>query len=190
MKEFMRVTNGQYGAVTGKIGKKKDTDNTLAWRKDTWELVKADSIGIPYFHGKVREMPVVRLRNKKTGQEAYFANFHNPASTKRVGDQERFRDEAMKRQIALVNKLTRETGLPVFVVGDMNEREEYYNGMTKGAPMVSADRPKGGPAPKKPGIDWIFGSKGVTFTDYVRDRGALVQKTTDHPMIVSKARIG
>jgi hypothetical protein len=56
--------------------------------------------------------------------------------------------------------------------------------------MVSADAPKGGPAPKKPGIDWIFGTKGVTFSNYVRDRGALVQKTTDHPMIVSKARIG
>jgi hypothetical protein len=172
------------------VGKKKDPVNSIAWRKDTWELVKPGSIPIPYFHGKIHHMPVVLLRNKHTGQEAYFANFHNPASTKRVGDQERFRDEAMKRQIAMVNKLTRETGLPVFVTGDMNEREEYYHGMTKGAPMVSADAPKGGPAPKKPGIDWIFGTKGVTFTDYVRDRGALVQKTTDHPMIVSKARIG
>ena len=38
-------------------------------------------------------------------------------------------------------------------------------------------------------IDWIFGSQGVTFTGYFEDRSALVDATTDHPMISARVRI-
>ena len=88
-----------------------------------------------------------------------------------------------------MNKLRKQTGLPVFVTGDMNEGNEYFGKMTKGAPTMHASASPSGKPPKKPGIDWVFGSSDVTFTRHVRDRGALVKRTTDHPMIIANARI-
>lgn len=190
MREFMRVAGDEYAVYPGFALGRKEVVNSIAWRKETWDLVAPGSIAIPYFDGTRRQMPVVRLRHKGTGQEAYFANFHNPASTRKHPGQQRWRDEATAKEIALVNRLIRESGLPVFVVGDMNEREEYYTRLTRGAPMVAANAGPGGKAPRKMGIDWIFGSRGVSFSDFVRDRGARVRRTSDHPMIVSRARIG
>jgi Ca2+-binding EF-hand superfamily protein/endonuclease/exonuclease/phosphatase family metal-dependent hydrolase len=187
-KTFQRMAGDDYAIYSGSKGGKPDPANSIAWRKDKWELVKGDSVAIPYFHGNIRKMPVVLLRNKQTGQETYVANFHNPASTKRVGDQERFREQAERIQVALANRL-RKTGRPVIITGDMNERHDYHQAMTKGSPGMHASDSKNGRISKNPGIDWIFGSPDVSFTRYVRDRGALVKRTTDHPMIISRARI-
>lgn len=188
-KAFKKLAGGKYALYPdGALGKGADV-NSIAWDKTKWEMVKPGSIKIPYFEGHEIKMPVVRLRNKATGQEAYFANFHNPASTANHHDQERFRDEATRRQIDLVNKLKRETGLPVFITGDMNEREEYFEKMTAGAPMVASNGGSRTKAPSQLGIDWIFGSKGVKFSGHTKDKSPVEQKTSDHPMIVSKARI-
>lgn len=83
-------------------------------------------------------MPVVRLRHKKTGQEIYVANFQNPASVKKFADQEKWRDAATEKQIALVNRLRKETGLPVFLTGNMNERDGYDEKMTARTDMTWA----------------------------------------------------
>jgi len=188
--EFKNVAGKEFAIYPGvKLGK-SEVVNSIAWRKETWDLVKAEHILIPYFDGNQKKMPVVRLRHKVTGQEAYFANFHNPASTKRWGDQEKWRDVATQKQVDLVNRLRRETGLPVFVTGDMNERDEYYEKMTEQTDMTSADTRRDGKPPKSMAIDWIFGTESmVTFMNYLRDRSPLVKKASDHPMIVSKAVI-
>ncbi len=189
LREFQKVAGERYAVYPGFALGKREAVNSIAWRKDKWELVRPGSIEIPYFDGNRRQMPVVRLRNRETGQEAYFANFHNPADTKRFPDQERWRDLATAKQIDLVNRLRKETGLPVFVTGDMNEREEYYDTLTRSTEMVAANSGPHGQRPKQMGIDWIFGSPDIRFSDFTRDRSALVKRTTDHPMIVSKARI-
>ncbi len=190
LKEFLRVAGKKYAVYPGVQLGKREVVNSIAWRKDTWEMVKPGHIEIPYFGGQKRKMPVVRLRHKVTGQEAYFANFHNPASTKSHPNQQHWRDLATAKEIDLANRLMRETGLPVFITGDMNEREEYYDRLTRATPMVAANEGPGGRAPRKMAIDWIFGSPGVRFSGYTVDRGAQVKRTTDHPMIVSRARIG
>ena len=85
-----------------------------------------------------------------------------------------------------------ETGLPVFITGDMNERDSYFCRMTGGAPMVAArgGSHNGGCQPGNPrAVDWIFGSQGVTFSGYFEDRSRLVDRTTDHPVVVSQVRI-
>jgi exonuclease III len=188
LKAFKQLAGDNYAIYPGdKLGR-KGIANSIAWDKSKWDLVKADAIQIPYFNGNERPMPVLLLKNKKTGQQAYVANFHNPADTRDHHHQERFRDEATRRQVALANRL-RQTGLPVFITGDMNERAEYHQHMTKGSPGMHASDSKNGRVSKKPGIDWVFGSPDVTFTRHVRDRGALVQRTTDHPMIIARARI-
>lgn len=170
----------------------RDPENSIGWRRDRWTAVEKRTVDIPYFNGSPRAMPFVRLRSVTTGLEAWFANFHNPADTSRFPRQQRYRDRATDIQVVLVNELLT-TGLPVFVTGDMNEREEYFCRFTGRTPMVAA---RGGSndgrcqAAQPRAVDWIFGSPDVTFTDYVEDRGRLVDITTDHPVIVARARIG
>jgi Ca2+-binding EF-hand superfamily protein len=183
---FKKGLGSKYGLYPGPG---KDSENSIAWRKDKWDMVKSSTVKIPYFNGHHKNMPVVLLRNKQTGQLSYFSNFHNPADTKQFHHQQKYRTQAMHKEIDLVNKLRKQTGLPVFVTGDMNEGNEYFNGMTNGARGMHSSAAKGGRAPKRPGIDWVFGSENVTFSRHVRDRGALVRRTTDHPMIIAKARI-
>lgn len=187
-KEFLKIAGEDYGLYPGpKLGG-GPVQNSVAWRKDTFDLVKPATFEIPYFHGHKMKMPVVLLRHKRTGQEIYVLNIHNPASTKRVGDQERFRDAATQIEIDLVNRL-RATGKPVFLTGDFNEREEAFQKVTRGAAMTSADAPSGKPA-KRMGIDWIFGTQGVRFSGYERRDDALVDRTTDHPVVTARATIG
>ncbi len=190
--EFLRVTGGRYAVYPGDSKGGQGSNNSIAWRTDKWELVAADTIAIPYFNGSRWPMPVVLLRDRDTGLSAYFSNFHNPASTPRHPNQGRWRRLALAKEVALVNRLMAKTDYPVFLTGDLNQRESAFCTITKGTAMVAANG--GGHAgfcrpPPKPGIDWIFGSTGVSFTNYRADRSPLVNRTTDHPMIVSDVRI-
>ncbi len=171
----------------------KITDNSIAWRTDLFEFVRGETILIPYFHGTLRPMPIVLLRSKDTGQQMYFANFHNPANTSRPGDEEVWRDEATRKQIDMVHRL-RNDGVAVFVTGDMNEREEYFCKFTANHEMHAAnggsntDKCLPPQRPDRTRIDWIFGSTGTEFTDYRADESPLVQRTTDHPLVVARVR--
>ena len=164
-------------------------ENSVAWRSDTWEMVRPGLIPIPYFNGRIRPMPYVLLRNKQTGVQAYFSTFHNPANI--GGNMQRFRTEATTREIKLFNSLETQQ-IPQFVTGDMNERDEYFCRITGSTPLLAAagGSNSGGCAPPKPTqIDWIFGSPGVQFTNYVIDRSPLVRRTTDHPVVVTGVTI-
>jgi hypothetical protein len=169
----------------------RDGENTVAWRTDTWDLVRPATVAIPYFNGRTRQMPYVLLRHKETGVQAYFSTFHNPADTRRFRGQQRFRNAATERQIDLFNRLDRE-GVPQFVTGDMNERAEYFCKVTARTRLVAAagGSNSGSCRPPRPTmIDWIFGSRGVGFSSYRVDRGPLVRRTTDHPVVVTRASV-
>ena len=172
--------------------RRADTENSIGWHRGVWVAVETHTVDIPYFNGNRRAMPYVKLRHVATGIEAWFANFHNPADTRQFRRQQVYRSRATAIQIALVNRLLRRSDTPVFVTGDMNERGSYFCRLTGGAPMVAA---RGGSnngvcRPDDPrAVDWIFGSRGVSFTDYVEDRGSLVDITTDHPMLVARAHL-
>lgn len=188
-REFLRVAGDTYALYPGITSLPMGSQNSIAWRKDQWDLVEGKIVRMPSHRGNMWPAPVVRLRNKQTGQEAYFLNVHN-APGFRTGAQQGLRDKAAAQQVALVNRLKRESGLPVIVTGDMNDKLKYYQQMTRGAEMKAANEGKDGRPPAKPGIDWIFGSKDVKFSGFQRDRGELVKKTSDHPMLVSRARLG
>ncbi len=189
---FIRIRGGTFDIYPGSRAGGQAAQNSIAWRKDMWEMVRAHTIEIPYFNGNTMPMPVVLLRHRSTGVNAYFTNFHNPASTRRHPNSDGARRRALLREVALVNRLRRETGYPVFLTADLNEREEGYCTMTSRTSMVAANggSNNGSCRPPRPiGVDWIFGSAGVTFTNYRADRSGLVNRTTDHPMIVSQVRI-
>ena len=56
-------------------------DFTHPTYRAVWELVEANSIAVPYFHGQMIRRPVIKLKNKESGREVWFFNTHNPAST-------------------------------------------------------------------------------------------------------------
>ena len=191
LRDLQRLTNLDFypGLAKGSLG----AENSIGWRSDEWVAVDRRTIDIPYFDGGPRAMPLVRLRSVTSpGIEAWFANFHNPAETARFRNQQRFRTQATLIQARLANLLV-DTGLPVFITGDMNERADYFCRLTSRAPMVAA---RGGTniagrceAANPPEVDWIFGSQGVQFSDYVEDDSALVDRASDHPLIATRVRI-
>lgn len=180
---FKKTAGDEYGTFAGASGKPGYHDTTLAWRKDTWKLVKGDHLTVPSYGGMDSKVPYVLLRNKQTGQEAYFIDAHNPANTRRYHHQEGFRDAAARKEAALAKQLLEKSGLPVFVMGDMNSVGEARKIFTKGAPLKAAN-PR-----RRDGIDWIFGSKDVKFTRFRRERDGLINKTTDHPVVFTNVKI-
>jgi endonuclease/exonuclease/phosphatase family metal-dependent hydrolase len=169
--------------------------NSIMWRNDTWSAVETHTIGIPYFGGNIIDMPYVRLRNLATGTDVWVANFHNPASIKKRGDQSRWRTEATRRQVELANRLRAETGLPVVFTGDFNEREVYFCRLVGGTELEASN---GGSVasngkctpPRDARIDWVFGTPELDWVSHVVDKSARIQRITDHPMIVARATLG
>ncbi len=191
--EFYRLAGDRYGVYPGGVNRRA-VQNSIAWNLDSWQFVDGRAVPIPYFKGVEWAMPVVLLQNKLTGQLAYFMNFHNPATNRRHKKNAKWRNEAMMREIALTNVLYYETGLPVFLTGDMNERDKYFCPVRAQSPMKSAS---GGNVrdgvctmPPSPGVDWIFGAKRRgKFTRFLRDDSRLVDRTSDHPMLVADVRL-
>lgn len=186
---FLARTSGGWGVYPGNTG---DPRNSIAWRTDTWQLVEGATVPIPYFHGRTVQMPYVRLRNLATDQDVYFINVHNPASTHRWGNNERWRDAATTREITLINRLHAEN-FPVVLTGDFNERDEIFCKITGSGAMVAAAGGSDGSGscvpPSGSGVDWIFGSAVIEFSGFVRNDGSLVRRATDHPMVVADATI-
>jgi hypothetical protein len=166
------------------------TDNSLLWRNSTMEFISGTTMGIPYFQGRTAQVPVVLLRQRATGREAYFINVHNPASIAKYGDQSRFRAQAIAVEKAKIVALRR-TGLPVFVTGDFNDREKAFCPLTAGKLMISANSiPSMTCAlPRTLWIDWVFAAGPARFTSWVKDMKPRTLAISDHPIIVTHAYI-
>jgi hypothetical protein len=192
--KFRSLTAGRWALYPGFQLKAQDSENSIAWRTDRFSLVHATTVRIPYFNGVPRAMPVVLLRHKASGMMTYFSNFHNPADTRLHPNQERWRLEASRVEIALQNQLV-SRGIPRIMTGDMNERAPYFCRVTRfGTPLKTARpgsvRTNGVCHPGRPPfVDWIFGSLRASFTYYTEDNGPLVKKTSDHPVIVSRVTV-
>ncbi|MBX7098047.1 MAG: endonuclease/exonuclease/phosphatase family protein [Myxococcaceae bacterium] len=183
LKEFMKLTDGKYGVYPGfKLGK-RDTENSIAWNKEKYDLVEAHTIDVPYFNGNMRKMPVVTLRDKDTGQEVVMMNVHNPADTKRFHNQEAYRDKATAIELAEAKRMEQTTGLPVLFTGDFNETTEANQHVAAGSNLHAAS--DGRPA----GIDHMYGSPAVKFTDFMRDHSKRVRYASDHPLLVGHVHI-
>jgi hypothetical protein len=193
MRTFQRRTDGAYATYPGLHGRRDiDSENSIGWKKDTWTAVEKKMFTIPYFGGNRRAMPLVKLRNRQTGLTAWFANVHNPATNAARRGNDGWRRKAILREAKLARQLHK-TGLPVFLTGDMNEREKAFCPLTGKAPLHAA---RGGShrdgrchADNPRYVDWIFGSRQVGFTGYVEDRGGLDRRTSDHPVVVGTAHL-
>jgi len=185
---FLKSAGSTYGLYPS--DPKADTENSIAWRNSTMELVSATTIDIPYFDGHIRKMPLIELRQKSTGLTAYFINVHNPATIKKYGNQAKWRAKAIAIERAKVIEL-RKTGKAVFLTGDLNDREKAYCPLSAGGLMYSANTvPSTGACvmPKRASIDWVLISGG-RFSSYLQDWSGKDQKLTDHPIITSRAHL-
>jgi endonuclease/exonuclease/phosphatase (EEP) superfamily protein YafD len=102
------------------------------------------------------------------------------------------RAEATRRELALVRTLAG-TGDPVLLLGDFNERAEAFCMVTGAGDIVAANGgSRGGTCvpPPHAGIDWIFGTSDVTFSDYAREEQPRLRRVTDHPVVIARATIG
>ena len=79
MRRLMKDLPG-YGIFPGPSMTWREAENSIMWRNDEWYPVQSSTIAIPYFFGRIRQMPYVRLRNRATGTDIWVANFHNPAN--------------------------------------------------------------------------------------------------------------
>jgi endonuclease/exonuclease/phosphatase family metal-dependent hydrolase len=187
--EFKKVAGDDYGLYPGSIKKAFGSDNSIAWRKDTWDLVDAKLLDMPSHKGRNQPSPLVRLRNKETGQEVYFLNIHNAPGYHIGGAQQANRDRATAIQTQLINDLKAKTNLPVIVTGDFNDKQKAFDVMTKQAGLHAANQTPAGTAPKLMTLDWIFGSKQVDFSNYTRLAKGIVGRITDHGVLMSKVHI-
>ncbi|MBO9522219.1 MAG: endonuclease/exonuclease/phosphatase family protein [Nocardioidaceae bacterium] len=186
---FLRNTGGAYQIFPGNG---LDGENSIAWRTDTWDLVKADTVAIPYFGGHPRNMPVLTLRHKASGIAIIATNFHNPADTREYGRQGRWRAAAKAREAELFGQL-RQSGLPIFVTGDMNETNSWFCAVAGPGDLRAAAGGEGGRNGCSVAggyrVDWIAGSYDVQFSNYLEDKSGYVHWMTDHPVMSASVRI-
>jgi hypothetical protein len=188
---FRDLTAGEYAIYPGNKLTTAAMANSITWLKSAWQLVEARTVPIPYFDGNLIRMPYVLLRNRQTGREVWFFNSHNPADAR--GDAQRWRNKAVAIEMALFNQLHADyPTTPIISTGDENDKARYFCPMVEGSPMRAAD---GGGlldttcvTPATMRVDWVMGSDPlVQFTGYAALHGSLVQKTTDHFVIVADA---
>ncbi len=126
-------------------------------------------------------MPWVLLRDRATQRTVYVVDIHNSA-----GPQERSRDAATRREIRLIRQL-RHHHRPVFVLGDMNEKTEWFCRVVRTTDLRAAN---GGSVhrgrcrpPANPRIDWVMGSGPVRFSQYHHDQEFPVRFASDHDLV-------
>ncbi len=182
------LVGDRYAMYPGASMSERESVNSIAWDVNRWEAVDSQVVDIPYFHGAVRKMPVVRLQNRSNDAQIWVGNFHNPSDAE--GQNEQWRDRATQIEAKLANDLIQRDGIPVLFTGDFNEREDVFCPMVGQTPLTAADGGSSGNGVCRPPsptyIDWVFGA-GVGWLSHLADKSALVHRTTDHPMIVVHA---
>ena len=189
-RRFKQLTGDRFGVFPGDTMTNAAMANSIAWDQKHWQLVDAETVQIPYFGGHLIRMPYVLLQNKQTGRQAWFFNSHNPANAR--GPAQRWRNKAVRREVALFNRLmTEDPTTPVISTGDENDRDKYFCPMVRQTPMRASNG--GGllgtacvtPSPMR--VDWVMGSSLVDFTSHTALHTSLVRKATDHYVIFADA---
>ncbi|MEP9383881.1 endonuclease/exonuclease/phosphatase family protein [Nocardioides cheoyonin] len=165
----------------------KNTDNSILYDPDKFEFVSGTSFTITFMNGR-RPQTVLKLRDRDTGREMYFINMHTSAG--HDAHDTATRHAGMATAVSYINNLKSE-GLPIFLTGDMNDREPFKSRVLAPTGMTA---PIFGPWHSRiygPGwlaVDWIAGTGNVTWSDYWVD---ILQKRkiSDHYFITAHATI-
>ncbi|QNN51744.1 endonuclease/exonuclease/phosphatase family protein [Nocardioides mesophilus] len=181
----MRSTGGQFEAWPGFTLGAKGVPASMMWRTSEWRAITKKTVDIP-FVGQTRPMPYVELENVATGRRIWVMSVHNAPN-----DRSAERNVAESRELAIVRDLVK-TGLPVFFLGDMNEKAEIFCEVTGTTSLVSASGGSNDGTCRPPSgmrVDWIFGSRNAQFSEYRADRSPAVARVTDHAVIVTRVTV-
>jgi hypothetical protein len=194
---FSEIQSDQLRVMYGALGNRYDfypgtsmgnkaVPTNVMWRSDRFELVDGGAVGIP-FVGQTRLMPYVRLRDRDSKKEFWLMNAHNAPQGRQSE-----RNSAVAIEIAKLRELIA-TGLPVFFMGDLNEKATVFCKVTGQLPMAAANGGSTGGGCSVPGaakIDWLFGTTSqVTFSGYSQTRGGSVPRITDHHLVSATASV-
>ncbi len=160
----------------------------IAWQRQQFKLVRTGTITTRFDH-QSRPIPWVLLRNRDSGRKVYVVDIHNSPR-----GEESERDSATRAEIKLIHRLRRHHK-PVFVVGDMNEKSEWFCKVAGHTDVKAANGGHAGPRRCSPPkrrlrIDWLMGGRRIGFSDYREDDGRLVRRTSDHEFIHARVRVG
>lgn len=178
---IQRALGGKYEAWPGNEGT-GSVQMSLLWRTSVWEAMEKETLAIPFIDW-TRKAPVVRLRHRVTGRQIWVINVHNAPR-----DLQGQRDRAVRIETNKVREL-RESGLPVFLLGDMNEKQRVFCAVLSRTDLVS---PAGGSfedgtcrPPREMRIDWIFGSPEAQWSDFSYHMSPLKMWVNDHRVAVT-----
>lgn len=183
---LMQATNGLYEAWPGTTLGSKGLPASLMWRTDRYSAVWKGTVTIP-FMGQERPMPMVQLQHLATGRQFFVMNVHNAPR-----DREAERNVAEARELSMIRSTREESGLPVLLTGDFNERAEIFCTVLRETDLHAAagGNMDGGCHPPRPmKVDWIFGSPEAAFSRYVAERSPLVRRITDHAALFTSVTI-
>ncbi|MGI9156505.1 MAG: peptidoglycan DD-metalloendopeptidase family protein [Marmoricola sp.] len=185
---FRKLAGDTYAAYPA--DEKTDTENSIVWRRSAFDLVSAATFDVTYFNGSIRHMPYVLLRQRSTGLTSYFINVHNPADTYQYHHQAEYRARAIAAEKALIITL-RQSGRPVFLTGDLNDRAAAFCPLTAGKLMLSADSVPSMTCALPPGawIDWVLAAGQARFATYTRDWSTRDNQISDHPIVYTRAHL-
>jgi endonuclease/exonuclease/phosphatase family metal-dependent hydrolase len=182
LQEFQGDQQKAFKRLAPNFGVVGEKDNAIVYNKKKFRLVERRSVSIPYFEGHMKKMPIARLQDKKTGKQVWVVNIHNPADTKAHPRNAHNRARAIQIEQNVLRKL-QATGIPVMITGDFNDRNTVDRSM--GQAGMNSAAPRKAPS----AIDYIFGSRGIDFSNYVFDRRPQSSGTSDHPIVVSTATL-
>jgi endonuclease/exonuclease/phosphatase family metal-dependent hydrolase len=191
--QFDYWTSRGYGNTFGAYywdpdGNRRDTENAILWRKSTIDFVSGETYDIPYFHGNIRHVSAVLLRERSSGRTFYVMNVHNPADVQGPAASYRARAIAIEKQKIID---LRATGRPVLFTGDFNDRQKAFCPLTANKLTIT---PNSVPSttcvyPKPSSIDWIFAAGQVRFSSFTRDTYPQSARISDHPIVEARAHL-
>lgn len=189
---LQEVKSSQLAGITNGLGFQawpggSDPDNSIIWDPKVFDLVSTDSFSITFMHS-VRPQTIIRLRHKQTKLEFYFLNMHTSAGGGKYAGS---RAAGLDTAVSVINRLKAD-GIPIFLTGDMNGREEFFCRVMPPTGMVAAigGSTAGGCRPARAlAVDWVTATSDVAFSGYVEDRSPVARKVSDHHYVYATATV-
>lgn len=176
---ILTAGKGRYAAYPGPEKGDLAVEASLVWDTKRFEATRKMTIRTQFI-ARVLPRPVVRLRDRATGRQFWVMNVHNAP-----WEYQKKRNQATAVQLKKIAELER-SGLPVFYVGDFNEKRTILCKVLRRTDLGS---PYGGRLNREGAcieprgrmrVDWIFGSKFVKWSGFSYSKPPLVRLSTDH----------
>jgi endonuclease/exonuclease/phosphatase family metal-dependent hydrolase len=183
---ILRGTN--YRAYPGPQAGSLASVNTILYDPSVFELVDGHQFTMTVAHGP-KPQTVVLLRHIATGREMYFINAHTTAGFGAHDTATRL--AGMNRIVSEVNSL-KSDNLPIFVTGDMNDREVFFCRVLPPTGMVAAvggNTSGGCHPPGRMPVDWVIATPDVSFSNYWIDESTIARRISDHFLVSATATI-